>query len=174
MENMAVQLVLEMATRQLASRPALLENLEQELASGHLWCCQDADCMVLTMVSLEADGLLQRSFVESHLKHFIDEWVTLQQHHETRPTIVDSPDSPDAAAAHEAPLPRAALIDKLAPHWPSIETDLRYCHMNGLSAARYGDYNWLESVALLWARVHGRLAPRIADEPVLDIPLPAH
>ena len=51
MENMAVQRVLEMATRQLASRPALLEKLEQVLASGHLWCCQDDDCMVLAMVS---------------------------------------------------------------------------------------------------------------------------
>jgi len=164
MENMAVQRVLAIATRQLASRPALLEKMEQELASGQLWCSQDPDCMVLAMVSLEADGLIQRSFVESHLKHLIDEWIALQHHHETRPTSNQPADGRDETSAHEAPLSRAALIEKLVSRWPSIETDLRYYHMNGLGVARYGDYDWLESAALLWAGMHGKLTQQATDE----------
>ena len=163
MGNMEVQRVLAVAAEQLASRPALLNKMQHDLASGHLWCCNDADCMVRTMVALENDGLIQHSFVESHLRGFINEWAASQEEQVIQLYTRQQAANDGAVPAAETPLSRAALIGKLASRWPSIEDDLRHCYMNGLSAAKAGQYDWLESAALRWASLHGRL-PQVADD----------
>lgn len=172
MENLAIQRLLAMAGEQLAARPALFDRLQQDAASGQLLKRHDPDGALPPLVSLEADGLIQSSFAESQLRRFIEEWASAQEQQ-----LIQPPDPPPAEAAAgpaaEAPLSRATLIGRLASRWPSIEADLRHCYLNGLSIARYGAYEWLESVALLWAGTHGRLQQEVAGDSVASGPRPS-
>lgn len=66
-----------------------------------------------------------------------------------------SPAAPQSSPVFS--MPRAALIDAHEHHWPTIRRDLQDASSNGLKAAKAGAREWVESLALEWARAKGKL-----------------
>jgi hypothetical protein len=58
---------------------------------------------------------------------------------------------------------RSALVSQHLHHWPTIDRDLRDAAKNGLAAAKAGERDWDEAIALEWAQAKGKL--RSAEKP---------
>jgi hypothetical protein len=52
---------------------------------------------------------------------------------------------------------RAAMIARHQASWPTIAADMKEAASNGLSQAKAGARDWIESIALDWARSKGKL-----------------
>lgn len=52
---------------------------------------------------------------------------------------------------------RVAMIEQHKHEWPTIEGDMRDATINGLSVAKAGSRDWVETIALDWARAKGKL-----------------
>ncbi len=156
MDATVLQRVLEVAAQQWAHKPALLAQIQRDAALGELCPHLRSNPWVVPTVSLEADGLIKSSFVNFQIQGFIEEWATGRPNGKPAPGPAAMPVA-EAPPAQEAAIARSELVRRFKPRWPSIESDLAYCQMNGLHRAKSGHYDWLASVASAWARQHGKL-----------------
>lgn len=63
---------------------------------------------------------------------------------------------------------RGALVAKYRHDWESIDRDLKDAGSNGLSAAKAGNRDWREGVALDWARAKGKLKSAVNHDRPLE------